>query len=87
MQAKPCTHGLLGGALNILPPLRTSFVLEIFKLLTPSAKVVGPAGGWGVVINYGRACQTLAATLRVPSQFSLDDRWQYDTSNLGLPAG
>lgn len=26
------------------------------------AEVVGGAGGWGVVINYGRASQTLAAT-------------------------
>ena len=26
------------------------------------AEVVGASGGWGVVINYGRASQTLAAT-------------------------
>ena len=30
------------------------------------AEVVGGAGGWGVVINYGRASQTLAATRGTP---------------------
>lgn len=30
------------------------------------AEVVGSAGGWGVVINYGRASQTLAATRGAP---------------------
>ena len=30
------------------------------------AEVVGGAGGWGVVINYGRASQTLAATRGAP---------------------
>ena len=33
------------------------------------AKVVGAAGGWGVVINYGRASQTLAATRGKPRTF------------------
>ena len=33
------------------------------------AEVVGGAGGWGVVINYGRACQTLAATRGKPRTF------------------
>jgi hypothetical protein len=30
------------------------------------AEVVGGAGGWGVVISYGRASQTLAATRGAP---------------------
>ena len=30
------------------------------------AEVVGGTGGWGVVINYGRASQTLAATRGAP---------------------
>ncbi|MGL6109552.1 MAG: hypothetical protein ACRC2B_05565 [Rubrivivax sp.] len=30
------------------------------------AEVVGGAGGWGVVINYGRASQTLAASRGTP---------------------
>ena len=30
------------------------------------AEVVGGAGGWGVVINYGRASQTLAASRGAP---------------------
>lgn len=30
------------------------------------AEVVGSAGGWGVVINYGRASQALAATRGTP---------------------
>ena len=30
------------------------------------AEVVGGAGGWGVVINYGRSSQTLAATRGTP---------------------
>ena len=30
------------------------------------AEVVGGSGGWGVVINYGRASQTLAATRGAP---------------------
>ena len=33
------------------------------------ADVVGGAGGWGVVINYGRASQTLAATRGKPQTF------------------
>lgn len=33
------------------------------------AEVVGAAGGWGVVINYGRANQTLAATRGKPRTF------------------
>ena len=33
------------------------------------AEVVGAAGGWGVVINYGRASQTLAATRGRPRTF------------------
>src|SRR5450755_602499 len=33
------------------------------------AKVVGSAGGWGVVINYGRASQTLAVTRGKPRTF------------------
>ena len=33
------------------------------------AEVVGAAGGWGVVINYGRASQTLAATRGKPRTF------------------
>lgn len=33
------------------------------------AEVVGAAGGWGVVINYGRASQTLAATRGTPRTF------------------
>ena len=33
------------------------------------AEVVGAAGGWGVVINYGRARQTLAATRGNPRTF------------------
>ena len=33
------------------------------------AEVVGAAGGWGVVINYGRASQTLAATRGKPRMF------------------
>ena len=33
------------------------------------AEVVGGAGGWGVVINYGRASQTLAATRGKPRTF------------------
>lgn len=33
------------------------------------AEVVGAAGGWGVVINYGRASQTLAATRGCPRTF------------------
>ncbi len=33
------------------------------------ADVVGSAGGWGVVINYGRASQTLAATRGKPRTF------------------
>ena len=33
------------------------------------ADVVGGAGGWGVVINYGRASQTLAATRGKPPTF------------------
>jgi hypothetical protein len=31
-----------------------------------SAEVIGGAGGWGVVISYGRASQTLAATRGAP---------------------
>ncbi len=30
------------------------------------AEVVGGAGGWGVVISYGQASQTLAATRGAP---------------------
>ena len=30
------------------------------------AEVVGSAGGWGVVISYGRTSQTLAATRDAP---------------------
>ncbi len=33
------------------------------------AEVAGYAGGWGVVINYGRASQTLAATRGKPRTF------------------
>lgn len=33
------------------------------------AEVVGGAGGWGVVINYGRASQTLAVTRGEPRTF------------------
>jgi hypothetical protein len=33
------------------------------------AEVVGAAGGWGVVINYGRASQTLAVTRGKPRTF------------------
>jgi hypothetical protein len=33
------------------------------------AEVVGGAGGWGVVIRYGRASQTLAATRGKPRTF------------------
>ena len=33
------------------------------------AEVVAGAGGWGVVINYGRASQTLAATRGQPRTF------------------
>ena len=33
------------------------------------AEVVGAAGGWGVVINYGHASQTLAATRGKPRTF------------------
>ena len=33
------------------------------------AEVVGASGGWGVVINYGRASQTLAATRGKPRTF------------------
>jgi hypothetical protein len=33
------------------------------------AEVIGAAGGWGVVINYGRASQTLAATRGKPRTF------------------
>jgi hypothetical protein len=33
------------------------------------AEVVGAAGGWGVVINYGRASQTLAVTRGEPRTF------------------
>jgi hypothetical protein len=33
------------------------------------AEVVGAAGGWGVVINYGRASQTLTATRGKPRTF------------------
>ena len=33
------------------------------------AEVVGAAGGWGVIINYGRANQTLAATRGKPRTF------------------
>ena len=33
------------------------------------ADVVGAPGGWGVVINYGRASQTLAATRGQPRTF------------------
>jgi hypothetical protein len=33
------------------------------------AQVVGSAGGWGVVINYGRASQTLAVTRGKPRTF------------------
>lgn len=33
------------------------------------AEVVGSVGGWGVVINYGRASQTLAATRGKPRTF------------------
>lgn len=33
------------------------------------AEVVGGAGGWGIVINYGRASQTLAVTRGEPRTF------------------
>lgn len=33
------------------------------------AEVVGACGGWGVVINYGRASQTLAVTRGKPRTF------------------
>ena len=33
------------------------------------AEVIGAAGGWGVVINYGRASQTLAVTRGTPRMF------------------
>lgn len=33
------------------------------------AEVIGQAGAWGIVINYGRASQTLAATRGAPRTF------------------
>lgn len=36
---------------------------------TVGAEVVGGAGGWGIVINYGRASQTLAVTRGEPRTF------------------
>ncbi len=48
------------------------------------AQVVGSAGGWGVVINYGRASQTLVVTRGKPRTFRQFDTLAGYLKDLGI---
>ena len=48
------------------------------------AEVIGAAGGWGVVINYGRASQTLSATRGQPRTWRQFETLAGYLKNLGI---